>query len=493
MENEPEKPIWRQPKRSSSPLPDFYHTTDAINQEVHELGKTCHGLIVENYKDGDRFIKVARYMAPEVEKPNFKTMVVAGEHAREMIGPEIALNFVKALCGEAKEQNLFVDIEEAKKETELIVVLNANPGSRQAVEKGEFCTRANPSHVDINRNFDFEYNTTDRNDADTNPGENAFDQPESRILKYLINKHKPHAFLDIHSGFRGMFFPNGVAGDPELGTKLQRMTADVDEAACQCPLGIANKEIGYHTAGSALDYSFSVMKVPFAMAMEVYIDQSATQEIDALETRWNSQKKDLLKPIMTGSSFMQNGISPNTKIPMSFIETTDKDSLASQMTPDACLAYFNPTTQDSYRHTVNTWTNAVASLSTKSRQIPRNAAIEAERVKVKAMIATKKAAVVKEQQEKKARKGPDRAITKAGRHTFIPPVGLHDSQQDQPGSFAQITQEPTEGESPMWTAAKVLGLLFIVYIAIKYYKVKQSKAAEAAPFAPQTSPVQISD
>merc|ERR1719281_1225423 len=101
-----------------------------------------------------------------------------------------------------------------------------------------------------------------------------------------------------------MFFPNQAALDEKLATKLQRLTASIDEATCQCPLGTANKEVGYHTAGSALDYSFSVLKVPFAMAMEVYINEDDTDTIKTLESRWASQKGDLLKPLATGSSFL---------------------------------------------------------------------------------------------------------------------------------------------------------------------------------------------
>jgi hypothetical protein len=183
--------MWRadmmSPIADAPKLPEFYHTTPQMADEVNQLAGKCDGLSIETMKDGDREIQVAQYTAPGSSK-KYKTMVVAGEHARELIGSEIALNFVKALCGQARA----ADIEEAKKETEFLVVLNANPGSRSLVEQGEFCTRVNPAQVDINRNFDVNWEKADHNDADTNPGAHAFDQPEARILKKVMEEFKPH-------------------------------------------------------------------------------------------------------------------------------------------------------------------------------------------------------------------------------------------------------------------------------------------------------------
>merc|ERR550537_130371 len=218
-----------------------------------------------------------------------------------------------------------------------------------------------------------------KTNADTNPGEHAFDQPESRILKDLMESFKPHFYLDLHAGFRGMFFPNDVANDDHLSMQLQRLFAPVDEAHCKCPLGVANKEVGYHTAGSALDYSFSVLKVPVSMAVEVYLNDEATDEIAALEERWDKEKGELLKPLKTGSSFMENGVSANTIIPMPVIPSV-RDLMqqnGAKMTPDQCMKYFNPVKKESYMQTLKSWTVAIAEMSIKSREIKKDAAFVA--------------------------------------------------------------------------------------------------------------------
>lgn len=425
-------------------FPEFYHTTPQLAEAVKKLAGGCPGLSVETVKDSGIEIQVAKYLQPGHSK-KFSTMVVANEHAREMIGGEIALNFLKALCGQAGA----ADIEESKKDTEFMIIVNANPHSRALVEKGEYCRRVNENEVDINRNFDVDWDRTDKDDLSTWPGEKAFDQPESRMIKDLMHKFQPHAYLDIHSGFRGMFFPNAVTNDQEFGSNLQRITANVDEAACKCPLGVANKEVGYHTSGSALDYSFEKVGVPFSMAVEVYLDPELISEVQHIESRWEEQKKNLLKPLKTGSSFMENGFSP---VPMSFIQSADSAKVVDGLAPHECLRYFNPVTKEQFDKVINPWTNALASLSISSRNVHPNAAYDALK-----------------------KKSTERVL-----------------KQATPVSQVQ-SQAPSQGEAPVWFAVKVLGLLAVVYVAIKYYKVKQSKSAEAAPFASQTAPVQISD
>jgi Zinc carboxypeptidase len=63
-----------------------------------------------------------------------KAFFLFGEHAREMISPETGLLFLKQLCG-GKTKIL--------EKFEIQVILNANPLSRERVEKGEYCLRVN--------------------------------------------------------------------------------------------------------------------------------------------------------------------------------------------------------------------------------------------------------------------------------------------------------------------------------------------------------------
>merc|ERR1719393_551657 len=109
------------------------------------------------------------------------------------------------------------------------------------------------------------------------------------------------------------------------------------------------------------------------MAVEVWLDDP--KEEKALRERWEGRKQQLLKPVVTGSSFMENGMSPNMNIPMSLIQVNEVSE--SQMLPDRCIKFFNPIQRDDYENIVSSWTKAIADLSIKSRQIPADAAHKA--------------------------------------------------------------------------------------------------------------------
>jgi len=313
--------------------------------------------------------------------------------------------------------------------------------------------------VDINRNFDVDWKNADKDNTDTYPGEHPFDQAESRILKTLMEKFQPHAYLDLHSGFKGMFFPNGAADDKDLAMKLQRLVAPVDESTCQCPLGIANVEVGYHTSGSALDYSFSVVKVPFSMAVEVYLGDDEKADQQSIKDRWEAQKKDLLKPLNTGSSFMENGIAPNPNLfPMQMIETTKLNHWGSS--PASCLKYFNPVEEQRFKQVVTTWTDGLVELSIRSREIPANAATMAKQ------FGKKKSA---------------KLLTSDARTT-------HDMKLRQ-------TADVQMSYDLLGWSLKIFGLLLLAYLAVKFFKVRMQnqKSAEAEPLTAQMRPVQVTN
>merc|ERR1719261_1169293 len=84
-----------------------------------------------------------------------------------------------------------------------MVVLNGNPLSRQKVEVGDYCLRANPEGVDLNRNYDEEWNV----DGDEDGGPHPFSEPETRILKQVMTDFQPTSFITVHSGTYGMYMP----------------------------------------------------------------------------------------------------------------------------------------------------------------------------------------------------------------------------------------------------------------------------------------------
>merc|ERR1719163_2557186 len=85
-------------------LPPFYHTTEDIRSQLHDLSKRCPGLTVETVSKGSLLspatsIEVATIRSAD-SKPVNRMFMLFGEHSRELISPETGLHFVKSLCGE---------------------------------------------------------------------------------------------------------------------------------------------------------------------------------------------------------------------------------------------------------------------------------------------------------------------------------------------------------------------------------------------------------
>merc|ERR1719171_2021817 len=118
----------------------FYHTTDAIHQELSDLAGKCEGMTFETKShagsDGiARNVDVVTIKAPD-SKPVNKNFLLFGEHARELISPESGFHLIKTLCGEAGDKERSASILQ---DSEFQIVVNGNPRSRQHVESGDFC------------------------------------------------------------------------------------------------------------------------------------------------------------------------------------------------------------------------------------------------------------------------------------------------------------------------------------------------------------------
>merc|ERR1719330_817872 len=136
-----------------SELYPFYHSTEDIHKELQRLANNCTGLTLQSVptcSDPKRTIDVVTVLKPGASPTN-KNFLLFGEHSRELISPESGLHLVKSLCGET---DLSQRAQSILEDSEFQIVVNGNPGSRRAVESGNFCLRANPNGVDLNRNWD---------------------------------------------------------------------------------------------------------------------------------------------------------------------------------------------------------------------------------------------------------------------------------------------------------------------------------------------------
>jgi len=373
----------------------FYHTGKKIHQEVHRLSKGCGGMLnVTTVHDPDVSIDVITVRKPTA-KPANKVFLLFGEHSRELISPESGLYFLKALCsdidleipglpGTSLLQGISAD--DALEDSEFQMVLNANPRSRKKVEDGNYCLRVDPNGVDLNRNWDEEWQGQAATfGGDSNPGPSPFSEPETRIFKRLVTDYRPTTFLTIHSGTRGMYMPWAFdmqhMATMNAKPMMEVLTA-LDAAHCQCPYGAAGKEVGYPCPGTCLDYAYSKLQTPFAFAFEIYTRPEADEQ---LKKRW--QRKMNSAP--ASASFFEKGHNlghPHfrdlfAEHKSDFI--SDKSTATNRRTQelsvaslegamdlalqdpddDGCFDMFNPGSKEDYNKVVKNWAQTYFQMS----------------------------------------------------------------------------------------------------------------------------------
>lgn len=342
-------------------LHPYYHTSDAIHDEIVALSSRCPGMALETKSADTRSIDVVTIKAPGATATN-KHFLLFGEHARELISPESGLHFIKSLCGETGLKDRAAEI---LKNNEFQIVVNGNPASRKHVEQGDFCLRVNPNGVDLNRNWDEEWQpSTDFESVDTNPGPRPFSEPETQVFKELVTAYRPTNFLTVHSGTKGMYMP--WAFDMEhLATRNQPAMMNIlktlDKDHCECPFGAAGKEVGYSCPGTCLDWVYDQLQTPYAFAFEIY---TTPFKDTFLRERWQEKIE------AQGASFLQLNSHLGhehfhevfQQCPSDFVQL-HAEKHRSAMTPPECFANFNPDTQESYNEVIDNWSRAYLDLA----------------------------------------------------------------------------------------------------------------------------------
>mmetsp|Transcript_144701 Transcript_144701/g.463702 ORF Transcript_144701/g.463702 Transcript_144701/m.463702 type:complete len:413 (+) Transcript_144701:56-1294(+) len=334
----------------------FYHTSDAISDELKRLAGTCPGMTLQTVSE--RNIDVVTIRAPGASPTN-KNFLLFGEHARELISPESGLHLIKSLCGET---DLAERAKAVLQDSEFQIVVNGNPVSRRKVETGDFCLRVSPTGVDLNRNWDEHWQPDAVFSAsDTNPGPKPFSEPETQAFRELVTKYQPTTFLTIHSGTRGMYMPWAFdmqhlasRNEPQMMEILRKL----DKDHCQCPFGAAGREVGYSCPGTCLDWVYDELKTPYAFAFEIYVDSA---ENDDLKSRWEEK--------MAADAFIQTeshlGHSHFKDLfeahPTDFVQLKSKRSRGK--TQFDCFAQFNPSEADEFQRVVENWSAAYLDMS----------------------------------------------------------------------------------------------------------------------------------
>mmetsp|Transcript_12654 Transcript_12654/g.34074 ORF Transcript_12654/g.34074 Transcript_12654/m.34074 type:complete len:577 (+) Transcript_12654:14-1744(+) len=226
-----------------------------------------------------------------------RVLAVFGEHGRELIGPEVALRLAETVCAheDPKWDATLLDVE-------FVIIPVANEHGRGLVERGvDVCSRLNENGVDLNRNFPYQWG---KHDATTlleeEPcGPTPFSEPETRAIDHFVRQFRPHLYLSFHSGDQAVILPYDSSRSPPPLERMQRLRAVADRALGltfksnstvedsragprESPTasksaggggfvtGSASNVFGYCAFGTATDYVFEVLRVPFVYTIELF-------------------------------------------------------------------------------------------------------------------------------------------------------------------------------------------------------------------------------
>jgi len=331
--------------------------------------KSCGHADMWSVSEPDVSIDVIRVNS-SIPNPSNKVFIMFGEHSRELISPESGLALLKLLCGSGDSSKRKL-VEDTLKDSEFQMILNANPRSRDQVEKGDLCIRTNPSGVDLNRNWDEDWQKDPAGfGADSFPGPKPFSEPETRLLKQVVQDYNPTTYLTIHSGTLGMYMP--WAFDMQhLADRNQKpmlsILQELDDDHCNCPYGAAGKEVGYNCPGTSLDWVYDKLKTPFAFAFEIWVDEDSQADLRA---RWEK-----MRPKHEG--MLGEGFSSLLQVDFESDFVGSSLSKKSRTTWD-CFKQYNPITEATYTKTVDTWAEAYLQMAQKVVKRMKDGAMDAK-------------------------------------------------------------------------------------------------------------------
>lgn len=342
----------------------YYHSSQELLEEARRLVSACKSASIQTIQEGDVSMDVVQVNSTRSAKAaRNKVFILFGEHSRELISPETGLALLRELCEGSSELST-----EVRQDSEFLLVLNGNPRSRPEVEGGDYCLRTNPKGVDLNRNWDEEWQQDSMSHGkDTNPGPAPFSEPETRLLRSLVSEYKPTTYLCVHSGTLGLYMPwafDQVHAADRNQKAMMSVLEELDRSHCQCPYGAAGKEVGYSCPGTSLDWIYDKLQTPFAFAFEIYVGNG---QMPKLKERWHQK--------VHASSLLQTHLA-NARPdffkahPSDFIQVSHTEVAESENSRD-CFELYNPASEEVFHATVKNWVTVYLEMAQKvSKHLP---------------------------------------------------------------------------------------------------------------------------
>uniref|UniRef100_A0A0D9YLE9 Peptidase M14 domain-containing protein n=1 Tax=Oryza glumipatula TaxID=40148 RepID=A0A0D9YLE9_9ORYZ len=270
----------------------LYHSSDSLLSDIKALvarhsDKLSMDTITASNKgySTDLFIVTFNHAKESTSNSSkIRVLLSFGQHGRELITSEVALNLLYILTEKRKIAG--VDLSSFEKILENLVIKVVpmeNLNGRKRVEEGELCDRRNGRGVDLNRNWSVDWGKKEKDydPYEENPGTAPFSEPEAQIMRELSKSFKPHMWVNVHSGMEALFMPYDHKNATPNGASAHLMRTVLENLNHRhfqdsCLVGSGGGAVGYLAHGTTTDYMYDIVKVPMPFTFEIYGDEKAS-------------------------------------------------------------------------------------------------------------------------------------------------------------------------------------------------------------------------
>jgi len=360
-----------------------YHSTKALLEGLVALAASCSSKLelktLNTTNDGWPLRSASIGSGPT------KVLLSFGIHGREYMTSEIAMNLLTKLCS-GDEHKLLNDVTFTT-----IPVFNPDGRGRTDAALGlgtgirdQSCgdRRKNGKFVDLNRNFDWDWDDLVASSGDAlstsyrGPAPNS--EMESQTLDALAGAVKPDMYIDIHTGTLAMYAPwnhnsSGAPNTDEAIALLDKVATGTSWHRNQRPKFGVGGIVSYLASGTAADFVFAKHHPRYAFIFETYLEAANAGNT---ESRMGISSADLTQKLPRGA--MAHRVAANRRPPphaadslqpqelrrlalqrSTFANATVSSSKPSEWVGDSCFEYFSPTDDEGLEGLVRAWTSAL--------------------------------------------------------------------------------------------------------------------------------------
>ena len=293
----------------------LYHPTDALLSQLSSIAAHNPTHLTQSSCPSTPTIPLYTLTSPsplsQLSSPKLRLLLNFGEHGRELITSEVALTFLSLFdlttttnptptpspipsspdpfeyarippSSPPSSSSLSSPppsplspelLRHLTRNTRTTVIPLLNEWGRRQVEAGHACSRKNRNGVDLNRNYDFLFDSNRRPPADeTYQGVAAFSEEESRCVRDVAVREMVDVYVNVHSGIKELYFGWDHRGDVMLPNmrEVTRLYERVNAHHCSCRVGSAGKIAGYVVYGGSMDWLYVHTNTSYSLTYEVY-------------------------------------------------------------------------------------------------------------------------------------------------------------------------------------------------------------------------------